>query len=238
MRSDMDKVLVLKGRLGGDKKYHHRNRSKIKQLLHEEKYEAIPLRESIKPKIDWDDLKTLNENLNPLERFLEKNIGRKWDDVYSEICANINPNSAVQYHILQHLDDMVEKHAIRATNGTLFTIGWWRNLEMRTGEIYVCPETGILKKYKRKERKEQKQKEQTRYNLLDEHGNKQYNKYFEKIDGIWYYIEYDYVEHERYSKIHERIIYYRVLELVKKHQLSKKELKEFQLSNDNWNLAA
>lgn len=226
MRPDMDKVLVLRGRLGGDRDYHKRNRSKVKQLLHEEKYDDVVSHEAMKPKVSWDDLKELNENLNPLEHFLEKSVGRKWDDVYSEIRKRVNANSAVQYHILQHLEHMVEKHALEATDGTLFTIGgWWsRNNELHDGTLYVCPDTGILKRYKRKEKVEKKE-EIVRYNFVDDE-----TKTLEKIDGIWYYCEYGYSDHGWYDNdgtYHP----YRSYGIVKKEQLSKKELQEYGLNN-------
>src|SRR5688572_532029 len=31
--------------------------------------------------------KSLNENLNPLRRWLERQVDRPWDKVYSELCA-------------------------------------------------------------------------------------------------------------------------------------------------------
>ena len=47
--------------------------------------------------------KWLNENLQPLVRFLRSNVGRRWDDVHSEIAAQISCKSAVQKHVLDHL---------------------------------------------------------------------------------------------------------------------------------------
>lgn len=60
--------------------------------------------------------KRLNENLAPLKRFLQSRVGSKWNDVYSEIRSNININSAVQLHILQHVSHYV-KTAEEVTDG-------------------------------------------------------------------------------------------------------------------------
>lgn len=229
----MDKVLVLRGRVGGDKRFHHRNRSKIRQQLHEGKYEDIPLKESIKPKITWDDLKELNEYLNPLYRFLEKSIGRSWNDIYSEIRTNINPNSAVQYHILQHLDWAVEKHVQYDIDNTPMAIAYGGLWELRNNEFYVCPESGILKKHQKK-RNIKKEKEIVKHNLFDSIDNKKENEFLEKIDGIWYHVKYEWVKRTAYSKI-KGIHTYTTLEISYKHQLSKKELKRFELLNDNSN---
>jgi hypothetical protein len=86
--------------------------------------------------------KHLNENLNPLFNFLDKAVGRHWDDVYSEICQNIDPRRAIGFHVLQHVGWHVEKR-IRMNDD---------DMPMRTdgrysweyNGLYVHPETGIL----------------------------------------------------------------------------------------------
>lgn len=49
--------------------------------------------------------KSLNENLNPLWRFLKKNCGRPWSEVYSEMREVCDARSAIGYHIFQHALD-------------------------------------------------------------------------------------------------------------------------------------
>ena len=49
----------------------------------------------------------LNENLNPLRRYLRAQVGRPWNKVYSEISAGIDRRNTVQLHILAHIDDMI-----------------------------------------------------------------------------------------------------------------------------------
>ena len=51
--------------------------------------------------------KSLNENLAPLRRYLERNVGRPWSKVYAEICATLDSRKATGLHILQHLRDFV-----------------------------------------------------------------------------------------------------------------------------------
>ena len=104
MREDMAKVIVERPRHGGGVKYpRHRFRDLTDLELH-------PRREGVR--FPWgSNRKGLNEFLNPLKRFLQTSIGRPWSKVYSEICERINANSAVQLHILQHLDDYVCRNA-------------------------------------------------------------------------------------------------------------------------------
>lgn len=51
--------------------------------------------------------KSFDEYLAPLKRFLQRRVGRPWDDVYSEIRQYLRAKTAVHLHVLQHLDDMV-----------------------------------------------------------------------------------------------------------------------------------
>ena len=45
--------------------------------------------------------KMLNENLSPLKRFLEKQVGRPWDKVWSEVCANLKSWTLTALILLQ-----------------------------------------------------------------------------------------------------------------------------------------
>ena len=49
--------------------------------------------------------KSFGENLAYLPRFLAANVGRKWNDIYAEICKNFDRRSTVNDHIFQHLFD-------------------------------------------------------------------------------------------------------------------------------------
>ena len=45
--------------------------------------------------------------LGPLKRWLQAQVGRPWDEVYSEACAVIKPDSIVRAHIKTHLLEFV-----------------------------------------------------------------------------------------------------------------------------------
>lgn len=77
-------------------------------------------------------LKSLNENLAPLRRFLVRAVGRPWNEVHSEISQHIRVSSAVQFHILQHICDFVE-FAPSPSN-------WWGR-----PRLWVDPADGVLK---------------------------------------------------------------------------------------------
>jgi hypothetical protein len=95
--------------------------------------------------------KWLNENLAPLRRFLLSRVGRPWDDVHSEIAAHIAPRSAVQTHVLSHLEQYVERNVVMINGWPHHPIAWgkdrknYRPLASWKYSFYVCPETGLLR---------------------------------------------------------------------------------------------
>jgi hypothetical protein len=92
--------------------------------------------------------KHLNENLAPLKRYLHKQIGRRWDDVFSEFCAHLDTGSTVKMHVREHLDDFVIRKVWREPDGTLWGVGRWGSpdrLVKSWTELYVDPDDGSIK---------------------------------------------------------------------------------------------
>ena len=91
--------------------------------------------------------KSLNENLAPLKRYLDRQVGRPWNKVFSEIAQHLKPSSTVQQHVRDHLDDFV---AIRTS-----MVDGEVHVQSRHGAIhplaqdwslyFVHPKTGLLK---------------------------------------------------------------------------------------------
>ncbi len=131
MREDMARLIVERPRI---KPFSNRKGRS-------QKLEDLPTHEGMRRGCAWrGDRKELNENLAPLRRYLESQVGRPWDKVYSEIAAHLRADSAVQQHVRDHLRDFVaitprrNLHNWRATyRGGL----WWQKL-------YVDPVTGLL----------------------------------------------------------------------------------------------
>ena len=87
-----------------------------------------------------------NENTKPLFRFFRKNLGRPWDDVYSEFCALFDHRSDIGYNMFRHLDWMVAQD-ILMHNGKPYQSRWGRRdrwWEFPYTGLYVNPVTGIL----------------------------------------------------------------------------------------------
>jgi hypothetical protein len=98
MREDMSRVIVERPRLGGG--WTKRGRTVP--------FSELPKCEGMRrPHTRSGMWKALNENLNPLRRYLERQVGRPWDKVYSEIARNLRPDSTVQQHVRDHVPDFV-----------------------------------------------------------------------------------------------------------------------------------
>src|SRR5438045_7109980 len=90
MRADMGKVLVERPRLGRRRAERWPGKGYRKRL---KKYAdagaSPPPREGMKDSYSFGT-KSFNEHLGPLRRFLDSNVGRPWDKVYSEICKHVD----------------------------------------------------------------------------------------------------------------------------------------------------
>lgn len=77
-------------------------------------------KETMRPKGRGADRKEFNENLEPLWRYLQSQVGRCWDDVYSDIRRNLSPRSTVQMHVVQHLNWQVKKSTYLGEDGRVY----------------------------------------------------------------------------------------------------------------------
>lgn len=153
MRADMAKVIVERPR----KKGWAWNKPKgYQRRLRRYGEDGAPAREGIKA--CWrDHTKSLNEHLGPLRRYLDKQVGRPWDKVFSEICAHINRSNAVQDHVRDHVEDYVTTHVILIDGVPCNGEGGYNYgkplHQFRYRPWYVCPRTGLLRRVKAPGRK-------------------------------------------------------------------------------------
>lgn len=103
MREDMHEVLVERPRGGGRFPFRARRLAYERAARSRDGDESLPARMPMR----IERTKYLSENLRPLVRFLRTRAGRRWDDVFREISANIRLTNAVQRHVRQHLDEMI-----------------------------------------------------------------------------------------------------------------------------------
>lgn len=241
MRNDMHKVIIDTHRRGGS--WGKKNKGKNASI------EELPNKEGMKERW-YGGTKALGDRLNPLNRWLDKQVGRNWDDVYSEICKTNDKRSMSQSHLIDHIErHMVERH-IEYINGKAYDkngFSWggkWS--ELSDGDLYVCPETGKLLKYKSK-----RSRPKFDINKIDRLVNQDdETECFVKIKGLWYFSDYSQNQHlEGYRNPYSGQIRYRYAYgnkyggydslfnnsyyvMVHKEQLSKKELKKLRVLLD------
>lgn len=161
MRKDLNKLLCEEERYGSSRSFKEVRRKKVFQA--DEEFAAG--REGMKKRhVISGNEKMFGEHLNPLYGIVRKNVGRKWDDVYSELSEVFDFRSVINDHILQHLWQYVERYAY-VDDGVIMIRGRYsrsaEELELSSCEFYVHPVTGVLcknEKYKtydqqRRERK-------------------------------------------------------------------------------------
>lgn len=142
MRRDMAKVIVERPRTGGKGGRPPRYEKNADM-------DDLPVKEGMRRRHS-EDRKELNENLRPLERYLNKQVGRPWDKIWADICKNLRNDSAVQKHVRDHVWNFVEKNVVMKNNiphySQRYTSGPLRPLHK--GDLYIHPGTGILTRVK------------------------------------------------------------------------------------------
>src|SRR5271165_5191662 len=99
MRDDMARVIVERPRIPD---YKDRRKGRSRALEDQPGHESMR-----RPHLLKGEGKHLNENLRPLRRYLERQVGRPWDKVYAEIARRLRADNTVQQHVRHHLADFV-----------------------------------------------------------------------------------------------------------------------------------
>jgi hypothetical protein len=146
-------------------------------------FENLPQHESMRRRHSiGGNWKELNENLAPLRRYLERQVGRPWGKVYSEIAAHLRADNTVQQHVRDHLRDFVavapRRHAGLYANRVS---GLWHQ------PLYVDEKDGILKRTDRLP--EEKARRRARRNPPPRPIDRvalAADRELRRIDGFWY----------------------------------------------------
>ena len=165
MRADMSRVIVERPRRGG---IDRRGRALPS--------DDLPQHEGMRrPHHLAGDWKGLNENLAPLRRYLECQVGRPWDKIYSEIATHLRVDNTVQQHVRDHLRDFVAVKP-RRHNGLYANpfSGLWRQ------PLYVDEKDGILK------RTDRLPEEKARRRAGSNSGALAADCELRRIEGFWY----------------------------------------------------
>lgn len=249
VRSDMPKVLCEEPRRGMRLKTRKGSRRLDRRTPMDEK----PVKEQgnlrRQWKYNWNDGKEFGDHVQPLRRFILSCVGRKWDDVYSEIRKTSPKGTVVNNHLYIHLFQYVATN-VRMIDDKPYGLQGYPVYE----PTYVHPDTGVLCKTPERKSHRRKEKDKSNYIAIDE------NTAYYRKDGVWYICKfrsfaekgdsygYDVMQHECWhirtyetkdifgnpvrrnncsAVIHRFINYYgRAVYCYHKRQISKKEIKK------------
>lgn len=140
-----------------------------------EALEELPLKGRMRNKFDM----LPSDRLSPLWKFLESNVGRKWDDVYSEICRVNDRRSLLGNHLLDHVKGLVDIVSFER-NGYKYGNRGQLNRGYYYGRYYVDVD-GILRSYPK-----YSFKRQWRQRRLDKALVKYQGQYYFRQNETWY----------------------------------------------------
>jgi hypothetical protein len=237
MRSDMSKVVIERPRWGHSLPSVKTGR-KIHRYDENDEYEDLPKREkySMNRQANGINSKGFSDFLNPLERYFRSNVGRPWDKVHSEMCEHLDFRSTMMQHVFQHVERMVELHCYIGDDGKIYEQPRWGSPRLVSG-LYVHPRTRLLcwkeSNYIAERRKIREAKTKEAPTRIPISGKQHYLK----SKGIWYIAELE--RHEPKQKSANEKVVKEILQeayydwwVIRKRQLSGKELKAAKLSND------
>lgn len=103
--------------------------------------------------------KELTDYLTPLKGWLAQQVGRRYDDVYSELCSHLGGNGVMQAHVRQHADDfLMSPDKVMVVDGLPYErdlkyVGQYRgpdpgdipNRQIESDTLYGDPVDGLVK---------------------------------------------------------------------------------------------
>ena len=210
MRKDMEKIITERERIGSSLP-SPKTGLNIRWNGSEEDYDYDQ-----KASMSWNrlvDRKGFTDVLSPLYRWLDKQVGRPWNKVYSEICANLDKRKVTHVHVLDHLFQRIERNVFMGVDGQYHArSSSFFSVSVVDG-LYVHPRNGLILRQKPKPKIEKPEDvEEVKLTELTA---------WKKIKDIWYFCEYR-------KPTKEEMAIYRSSKMivVRKRQLGKKDLRD------------
>lgn len=192
MRSDMGKVITERERARSRTSVTEKDGAYIRWQGHDGNYDDQPKRAKISAhgRYGWN-AKEFTDVLGPLKGYIQKNVGRPWNKVYSEMCQYLDKGKLTHAHVFTHVFQWVGRNVVRCEDGAYrepHEMTSWRSTY--APDFYVHPKTGILMKNKRvRESKQEvaKRRKEERKNRteIEIDGSSCYKK----IDDLWYILK-------------------------------------------------
>lgn len=127
--------------------------------------------------------KEFGDKLGALKGNIRKNVGRRWDDVFSEFCASLDRRGVSGHHIWTHLKWEVELNTVCIDGKVYYST---KKPGYRGGEVtgyYVHPLTGILE-YKKPVSWKRLYPRKSKEIIIDVPNAPDWH--YRQIDGLWF----------------------------------------------------
>jgi len=192
MRKDIAKVICERQRSGsrdknpvsGFRRQFHPRMSACED--YEDFMDSHPSVESKTLRLGYEG-RQFSDRLGAIAGLIRKNVGRKWDKVYSNLCKQVSPTGTVtEQHVHSHLKDFIVLDVLVNSSQELFMHSPYMGLvpleDVVSGiDYYVCPLTGLIKKIKRKKKRVRKPQKSVEGFYREIEG-----ECFIQMFGIWY----------------------------------------------------
>lgn len=192
MREDMDKVLVERPRSGRARvRAFEGSRRRRRDRLDPDGESGL---QRLGMRRDVIERKHFGEHLNPMYRYLRKQVDRPWNKVYGELCSQLDRRSVVQEHLFQHIKDRVAVDTVWR-DGEVLARRWSDLVPLaRCGaELFVHPLTGILLPNRAREIERRRQNQERAEHATQPHPDRRVGLpgmppacQWHRIDGLWY----------------------------------------------------
>ena len=215
MRKDMGKIVTEKPRHGSGLP-NLKTRMSVKWKGDDAEYD-IPSKASNSASRQYGyNKRTFTDVLGPLKRYVFKQIGRKWNDVYSEMCKYLDKRKVTHAHVFDHIYSWIALNVYKGRNGFYYE----QPYSWMVRDLYVDPQTGIIRKQIQPKTEPKKP-----VDWLIVVGDLEE---FKKIDGVWYHTKYENYQwaEEKYCPVRMKYLRRR---MTNKRQLGKKDLKKMGL---------
>lgn len=222
MRKDMGKIITERPRHGSSNP-NIKTRMSIPWKGHDADYEIDKRQSSSRHRIHGYDAKSFTDVLGPLYHYLDKQVGRPWNKVYSELCEFLDKRKVTHAHVFTHIDQHVEKDVYKGVDRRWHSRPYGSDVR----GLYVNPKTGLICRQKPLKEAERKKD----FDIVKISKENEYRR----IDGIWYLVTLKEIEVDDsyFSYITKKMVYRNKKEVreVARKQLNKKELKQLGLEN-------
>jgi hypothetical protein len=177
MRDDFHKVVIERPRWGSSNPSRKTGWSVGRARYDPENEYALPKRESMSWRRFGD--KAFSDHLAPLQRFLDKQVGRPWRTIEGEIRKALDTRTIIGRHLWDHAKHMVEIEVRMSPDGRPFSLRGYP-----ISRLYVHPRSGLLLRPKPwicdEARARKRRLEQAKEIVLDARTRA------EKIGDLWY----------------------------------------------------